>query len=127
MKVLNEKYLLKHAMEKLLPDEIVKRHKQPYRAPNISAFFAGTPPLYVRQLLDKDRIKKYGYFDPEKVDRLVDKVERGRTIGNNDNMALVGILSTQSWHSQFVENYTRNFLSASNQPIGGGMRKIEGA
>ena len=50
-----------------------------------------------------------GYFDTAKVERLVKKIEKGRAIGNKDNMALVGILSTQVWHFHFIENYFKNF------------------
>ena len=44
MKVLNEKYLLKRAMGRYLPEDIVKRFKQPYRAPSIPAFFGSNSP-----------------------------------------------------------------------------------
>lgn len=108
MKVLNEKYLLKRAMGKYLPAGIVKRFKQPYRAPSIPAFFGGQSPEYVRELLDVEAIRKYGYFDPAKVGRLTKKIQQGRAIGNKDSMALVGILSTQVWHHLFIEGYTKS-------------------
>ena len=41
MRGLNEKYLLKRAMAPYLPREIIDRRKQPYRAPDIPAFFSG--------------------------------------------------------------------------------------
>ncbi len=110
MKVLNEKYLLKRAMGRYLPDDIVKRFKQPYRAPSIPAFFGNNTPAYVKHMLGTEMIRKYGYFDAAKVGRLVKKIEQGRAIGNKDSMAAVGILSTQLWHHLFIENY--NKLSA---------------
>jgi len=106
MKVLNEKYLLKKAFEKYLPAEIVRRYKQPYRAPNIPAFFADKTPEYVTQLLDKSTLRDYGYFDPDKTERLIKKIKVGRAIGNKDNMALVGILSTQAWHYHFIDQHS---------------------
>jgi len=112
MKVLNEKYLLKKAMGKYLPASIVKRYKQPYRAPDIPAFFHDGRPLdYVKELLDKSAINAGGAFDAAKVFRLVKKIEKGRAIGYKDNMALVGILSTQIWHHHFIKNYSKNFKS----------------
>lgn len=114
MKVLNEKFLLKKAFQKYLPREIVQRYKQPYRAPNIPAFFNGNMQDYVLQLLDKATLKNYGYFDPEKTERLIKKIKMGRAIGNKDNMALVCILSTQAWHYHFIENYNNNFSPSSN-------------
>ena len=45
MKVLNEKHLLKRAAEKYVPGDIINRHKQPYRAPDIPSFFGENPPV----------------------------------------------------------------------------------
>lgn len=112
MKVLNEKYLLKKSMSHALPREIVQRYKQPYRAPDIPAFFNnGSARAYVEELLSEDRLQQSGYFDGRKVHRLFDKVKRGRAIGNKDNMAFVGILSTLVWHNHFIKNYNKNFTN----------------
>ncbi len=107
MKVLNEKYLLKKSMSKYLPRDIVNRYKQPYRAPDIPAFFDKKIPDYVDELLSDDVIRRYGYFDSKKVFRLKEKIKRGRAIGYKDNMAFVGILSTQVWHNLFIENFSK--------------------
>ena len=109
MKALNEKNLLKKAFAKYLPPKIVKRYKQPYRAPDIPSFFSGAMPDYVQELLSNDKLQNYGYFDPDKVSRLIKKIQKGRAIGHKDNMALVGILSTQAWHYHFVENFSNNY------------------
>jgi asparagine synthase (glutamine-hydrolysing) len=110
MKVLNEKYLLKKSMQKYLPERITKRYKQPYRAPDIPAFFSDNKPLdYVSDLLGEPALKNSGYFDAAKVSRLLKKIEKGMAIGYKDNMALVGILSTQIWHEHFVNNFNNNF------------------
>lgn len=110
MKVLNEKYLLKKAMQQYLPTSIVKRYKQPYRAPDIPAFFNDHKPLeYVREMLGEPALKDSGYFDAAKVPRLLKKIEKGLAIGYKDNMALVGMLSTQIWHHHFVTNFKTNF------------------
>ena len=103
MKALNEKYLLKKSMGEFLPREIVARHKQPYRAPDIPAFFSGKPPEYVETLLSEDALRASGLFDPKRVQLLVKKIRLGRAIGYKDNMALVGILSTQVWHHHFMQ------------------------
>lgn len=105
LNVLNEKYLLKRAMRQLLPAEILKRYKQPYRAPDIAAFFPGPPPDYVMELLSAEVLRRTGYFCPQKVGRLLEKVRAGRTVGAKDNMAFVGILSTQLWHHIFVDGH----------------------
>jgi len=103
MRVLREKHLLREAMKNDLPLSILARHKQPYRAPDADAFLQGTEPDYVNQLVSRDCLARYGYFDAEKVGRLVDKLRRGRRGAARDNMAFVGILSTQLWHRLFVE------------------------
>lgn len=105
MKVLNEKYLLKQSMKNYLPPEIVQRYKQPYRAPDIAAFSGEKMPDFVEELTSEATVKKYGYFDAKKVYRLKEKIKRGRAIGYKDNMAFIGILSTQIWHNLFIENY----------------------
>jgi len=115
MKVLNEKYLLKQAMKKYVPNSIIDRSKQPYRAPDISGFFFDKNIDYVEHLLSEQTIRKYNYFDPKKVNMLYKKIRNGRAIGYKDNMSLVSILSTQIWHYLFVENYTENFLSQNKQ------------
>jgi len=104
IKVLNEKYILKECMKSYLPKEIVKRHKQPYLAPDSKSFFHnGKADDYVEELLSEECIGKYGYFNPKPVRLLINKCKRGGVIGFKDNMALVGILSTQLLHRQFIE------------------------
>jgi asparagine synthase (glutamine-hydrolysing) len=103
MKVLNEKYLLKKAMEKYLPPRITERYKQPYRAPDIPAFFRGNSKDMVYNVLDQKHIAQSGFFDHKKVNILLNKIERGRAIGYKDNMAFIGILSTQIWYNKFIK------------------------
>lgn len=110
MKVLNEKYLLKRALRDYLPEAILKRHKQPYRAPDIPAFFdrdSRRPLAFVEELLSPGKLQDYGYFDPQRVALLLKKAARGGAIGYRDNQALVGILSTQVWHHLFIENHAQ--------------------
>jgi asparagine synthase (glutamine-hydrolysing) len=117
MKVLNEKYILKQAAGKLIPASIKKRSKQPYRAPEAQSFIGGERSVrnaYVEELLSKDRIQKDGIFNSGAVQKLVEKIQRGQTIGIKDNMALVGILSTQLVVDQFVNNFSRRSVDASD-------------
>lgn len=104
---LKEKFLLKRSMEKHLPAAIVKRPKQPYRAPNVPAFFSGGPPDWVEELAGEKKIREYGYFDHKKVSFLINKVRGGRSVANKDQMALVGILSTQLCHYHFIERFSQ--------------------
>lgn len=104
MRVLNEKYLLKCALRKDLPAGILARHKQPYRAPDAPAFFTQGEPGYVAELMSGEALARAGYFDATKVNLLLKKARAARALGAKDNMALVGILSTQIWHYLFVEH-----------------------
>ena len=103
MRVLREKHLLRESMRHDLPPSIAGRHKQPYRAPDAAAFLRDATPDYVNQLLGRDCVAGYGYFDPDRVDRLVAKLRSARVDAARDNMAFVGILSTQLWHRHFIE------------------------
>ncbi len=102
----NEKFLLKHAVRHLLPSSVVERTKQPYRAPDGECFFGSGSRRaqldYVEALLAPERLRQDGVFQPEAVGRLVEKFRSGRAIGVKDNMAMVGILSTQVLVDRFI-------------------------
>ena len=102
MKVLNEKYLLKRACEGVVPASVLRRRKQPYRAPDARCFFEPKAPAYVKELLSPCAIKKKGIFDPQAVSALVDKFVAGKASSVKDDMALVGVLSTQLLASQLI-------------------------
>ena len=103
MKALNEKYLLKKAMGHLIPKSIVNRYKQPYRSPDIASFIGDNNRQYVEEMLSESMLRDYGYFDPKKTSLLLKKIDQGKAIGYKDNMAFMGILSTQLLHYLFVE------------------------
>jgi len=107
MKVLNEKYLLKRAAADLIPVSVQRRHKQPYRAPEGSCFFGGRGYAYVEDLLSEERLRQDGIFDPPAVRKLMGKFKAGRAISIKDNMAVVGILSTQLVVDQFLRHFPR--------------------
>jgi asparagine synthase (glutamine-hydrolysing) len=111
MKVLNEKYLLKRCARGLVPPSVLARSKQPYRAPEGRCFFRGARLDYVDALLSPGRIAQDGIFNPRAVDRLVEKFHQGRAMGSKDNMALVGVLSTQL----IVDQFTRTFRGDSGR------------
>lgn len=103
MKVLNQKYLIKKASAGIVPKSIQDRHKQPYRAPEGKSFFESRP-CYLYDMLSEERICQDGIFDPNSVLALVNKFESGQANSAKDNMALVGILSTQLLLQQFTHN-----------------------
>ena len=101
MKVLDQKYLLKQAAHGLIPESIRNRHKQPYRAPDGKSFFCPAG-RYAEEMLSAERIKRRGIFNPQMVAALVAKFKSGRQTSAKDNMALVGILSTEILLERFM-------------------------
>jgi asparagine synthase (glutamine-hydrolysing) len=85
----------------VIPAEIVERHKQPYRAPDVPAFFGSDRPAYVGEVLSPEAIRRVGLFDPVAVAGLVRRCESGRATGFGESQALVAILSAQLWHEMF--------------------------
>jgi asparagine synthase (glutamine-hydrolysing) len=106
MKVLNEKFILKRAAGRLVPARVAARSKQPYRAPEAQCFVtpdrSGALPEYVETLLSPDRVRQDGIFDPGAVSQLLAKARAGRAVGVKDNMAFVGVLSTQLLIDRFL-------------------------
>jgi asparagine synthase (glutamine-hydrolysing) len=93
---LNEKYLLRKLGQRLLPDGIWKRSKRPYRAPIQPSFYPANQPLdYVQELLDPDAVRRFGFFNPAAVKKLACKAASPALLSEMEEMALVGILSTQ--------------------------------
>jgi asparagine synthase (glutamine-hydrolysing) len=102
MRVLREKYLLKVAAKSLIPDSILKRTKQPYRAPDGASFFGSERLDYVDELLSPESLTKCGVFESGPVSKLVAKFKSGYKVTTRDDMALVGILSTQLLAHSFL-------------------------
>lgn len=99
---LDEKFILKRAFGERLPQGIVARPKQPYRAPDCVSFFdKGQLIDEAREALSPAALAEAGYFDPVAVSKLIAKCQAGRAIGFGDNMAFVGVLSTMLLHQQF--------------------------
>jgi asparagine synthase (glutamine-hydrolysing) len=113
---LREKEILKRWAREIVPREVVERHKQPYRAPDIPAFFGGTQPEYVSELLRPDAIRRAGIFDPARVAGLLRRAEAGRATGFAENQAFVAILSTQLWHETFVARSLPSSIKALGSP-----------
>jgi asparagine synthase (glutamine-hydrolysing) len=105
MKALNEKYLLKHVARELIPASVGRRSKQPYRAPDGMSFFGPRPDDYVSELLSSAQVKRDGIFRADAVSALVKKFRDGTAIGARDNMALVGVLSTQLLVNRFINHF----------------------
>jgi len=112
LRVLDEKHLLKKCSRGLVPEGILTRPKQPYRAPDAQSFTGSGKGLgeQVREVLQPQALQEAGLFDEAGVARLLAKCEaqagRGQ-FSNADNMAFIGILSTQLLWDQLVRNGPR--------------------
>jgi len=106
---LNEKFILKKMMGDRIPDSILKRSKQAYRAPIASSFFGNKKPDYVKDVLSENKLFSTGLFNPTRVQQLVDKFETGASHSEIDNMAITGIISTQLLHQQFIKTQAKKY------------------
>ena len=105
LRALDEKHVLKRAAAELVPAEILSRPKQPYRAPDALSFTSAEAQEWMAEVASPAAVKDAGCFDPAAVAQLLAKCAARAGSGqfsNADNMAVVGVLSTQLVHHQFV-------------------------
>ena len=114
LRVLDEKHVLKRASAGLVPPEILARKKQPYRAPDALSFVGlgeggkapGSGPFaYLAEVMSEEAIRRAGVFEASGTERLWQKCNARANeaqFSNADNMAVVGVLSTQLLYEQFI-------------------------
>lgn len=102
---MKEKYILKKTFRNILPEPIVTRPKHPYRAPIGKSLLNARMIQATEDRLSEQKLKKSGLFDGAKVNKLLQKLKAIESPSEVDNMALVGILSTQIIYDQFIENF----------------------
>jgi asparagine synthase (glutamine-hydrolysing) len=117
LKGLREKHILRRALGRHLPAIISERPKQPYRAPDSESFFGAGAPDYVEELLSAPALERSGYFNPQAVRKLAAKCRAGGPIGVGDNMAFVGVLSTQLVDSMFIRRSTTVCAQAADPVV----------
>lgn len=110
---LNEKYLLKKLMAGRIPESIVKRPKQPYRAPISSVFMGMGRPDYVDEMLSEKMTRNAGIFNYESVGALVSKIKKAGTGSEMDNMVITSVISTHLVYSQFIEKKDSEFRNST--------------
>ena len=103
--VLDEKHVLKRAAAGLVPPSILERTKQPYRAPDALSFGGDEGREWVETVAGERALADAGVFQPESARQIIAKCRArvsGGQFSNADNMAVVGVLSTQLLHEQFI-------------------------
>jgi asparagine synthase (glutamine-hydrolysing) len=101
---MNEKSLLKKVFKNVLPDVVANRPKHPYRAPIKQSLLTGRKDI-VGELCSEHNLKKSGLFDHNKVNKLIAKLTKFERASEFDNMALIGIASSQVIYDQFISNF----------------------
>jgi asparagine synthase (glutamine-hydrolysing) len=105
LRALDEKHVLKRISKGLVPDSVRHRTKQPFRAPDAAALLRPEAADWVAEVADGRALADAGVFDRAAAQQLMAKC-RGKhrlpQLSNADNMALVGLLSTQLLHDSFI-------------------------
>jgi asparagine synthase (glutamine-hydrolysing) len=97
------KYILKKAVEGLLPRYVTRRGKKGFGVPVAEWLKCKLRPL-ARDLLSPERVRRAGVFNPEYVSRLQDEHERGVA---NHRKLLWTLLMFELWHESFIETPRR--------------------
>jgi asparagine synthase (glutamine-hydrolysing) len=103
------KYILKKAVDELLPSFVTRRGKKGFGVPVAEWLKFKLRPL-ARDLLSPERVRRAGVFNPDFVSRLQDEHERG--IANHRKL-LWTLLMFELWHESFIETPRRIETSVS--------------
>ncbi|MBI3008427.1 MAG: asparagine synthase (glutamine-hydrolyzing) [Candidatus Omnitrophica bacterium] len=94
------KYILKKALKKILPREILSRGKKGFGVP-VGIWFKGELKGYLSNVLLDNRTLKRGYFKPDYVKQLVTEHTTGRL---DHTHRLWALLNFELWHRMFIDN-----------------------
>jgi asparagine synthase (glutamine-hydrolysing) len=116
---LNEKFILKRMMNNRLPDSVLKRPKQAYRAPIASSFLSSPAREYALDLLSEHDINQTGMFSYNTVQKLLTKISKDTLVTEMENMSLAGILSSQLIYHQYIlkDNFRPSISRLNNCQI----------
>jgi asparagine synthase (glutamine-hydrolysing) len=105
LRALDEKHVLKRLGRELLPGSILRRPKQPYRAPDALSFLAPGGPAWIERAVSEEVTRAAGVFEVGAVTKLWQKC-RARAdatqLSNTDNMAVVAVMSTHLVWEQLI-------------------------
>ncbi|WNM61116.1 asparagine synthase (glutamine-hydrolyzing) [Candidatus Nitrospira neomarina] len=98
MRGLQEKHILRRALEGVLPAEILNRKKRGLSAPFWP--WQGRLPEFVADALSENRLHTKGYFNPHYVRYMLQQHQNGKA---NFGRELIGVLNIQLWDDLFVQ------------------------
>jgi asparagine synthase (glutamine-hydrolysing) len=93
-----QKYILKKALEPLLPRDILRRRKAGFNVP-VAAWLHGELGRRAREVLSADRLAAAGFFRPEVVRTLLDDHAARRA---DHSFAIWGLFCFQLWYERFI-------------------------
>ena len=96
---LRRKYILKRALEGVLPKDVIWRRKAGFGAP-IRSWLRGPLKPLISDLLSEDAVKRRGWFRPEEVKRILDANFSGQ---EDYNLHVFLLLGLELWHRQFLD------------------------
>lgn len=96
---LKRKYILKRALEKVLPPDLVWRKKAGFGAP-IRSWLRGPLRPMVEDLLSPATISRRGLFRPEEVRRVIDENLSGR---EDYSLQVFQLLVLELWQREFID------------------------
>jgi asparagine synthase (glutamine-hydrolysing) len=106
LNLLNEKWILKKTFEHILPQNMVQRPKQPYRAPIAKCFIGKGQQHVAASQLNYDAVVKAGIFDPESIKILTEKSKNSTTEASAlDDMTIAAVTSTQLLYHHFISDF----------------------
>jgi asparagine synthase (glutamine-hydrolysing) len=96
---LTRKYVLKRAMEPVLPREVIWRPKAGFGAP-VRSWLVGELSPMVDELLSPAAVAERGLFRPDEVQRLI----AANRSGSEDNaLRLWALLTLELWQRTFID------------------------
>lgn len=101
---MEEKWILRKFASKLLPQDIWQRRKKPYRAPIHHSFLGKESIALTENLFSEKNIQQSGYFSPSATKMLLQKGKKSNQLSEMEEMAFVGIISTQLLHEEFCQH-----------------------
>ena len=99
IKGIKRKYILKKAVESILPKEIIWRKKAGFSAPIRSWLRTSLKPM-INDLLSEETIKRRGLFDYKEVKRIIDANDNGR---EDFNLQVFQLLNLEIWMREFLD------------------------
>jgi asparagine synthase (glutamine-hydrolysing) len=102
---MDEKWILKQAFPDTLPKSILEKPKQPYRAPDLSAFLGATDADYTEALFSEGELAKVPFLNGVFCQQFLKKVRNAPAggISQRENQAFILLLSTALLHRYFVQ------------------------